>query len=410
MAMAHFKPEFDAREGPPSDWDGMNYLSFEPPLEFFTKPPKHLPAYFSTRMGTRPRRDLDMLPTSRDISPWDAAQIKEAADTIRTYCFPIFKHIKKPLSYYDLHSYWDSSDLWEFGVQNLWNVLQHLYWETQRELPDMCSEVRIHVEEWVGVLLENLRCRESLLKWDEDEDGDDILGAFQSEDLKDLDGLDMYWLPLVRDVLKCVRGHLRRGTYNPPRPTTHKPVPSFKEDLKNNHGFAGSEWSCKSIDKSPTESRHFPNCNHFLVHTTARRPQRAVVDHEDTALELKNGAATEETCIVDRTTATATKVRRSSTTETATTGEGTLATIVDKPVIDMETHAQEKTPKASTTSFGVPNTQNPVRLREVTYSSASRQHGLTVAPLSRNTIRAPSVAQVFSDKPPECCSWLIYSW
>ncbi|KAK8074937.1 hypothetical protein PG997_009600 [Apiospora hydei] len=199
--MAHFKPEFNAREGPPSDWDDMKYLAFEPPLEFFTKPPKHLPAYFSTRMGTRPRRDPDVLPTSRDISPWDAAQIKEAADTIRTYCFPIFKHIKQPLSYHDLHSYWDSTDLWEFGVQNLWNVLQHLYWETQRELPDICSEVRVHVEEWVGVLLENLRCRESLLKWDEDEDGDDILGAFQPEDLKDLDGLDMYWLPLFIQLL-----------------------------------------------------------------------------------------------------------------------------------------------------------------------------------------------------------------
>ncbi|KAK8061256.1 hypothetical protein PG994_007622 [Apiospora phragmitis] len=379
MAMAHFKPELNARAGPPSGWDAKNYLAFEPPMEFFTKPPKNLPAYFSTRMGTRPRRDPDMLPTPRRISPWDAAQIKEAADTIRTYCFPMFKHIEEPQSYYDLHTYWDSTDLWGFGVQNLWNVLQHLYWETQGELPGIIAEVRVYVEEWVGMLLGNLRCRNSLSKWNDDEDGYDILGAFQPEDLKDLDGLDMYWLPLVRDVLKCARGHIRRGTYEAPRPTPHKPVPSSMADLENNHGFAGSEWS---------------------FHTTARRPQSAVVALGDMGLELRNGAATKGTCVVDRSSATATKARRDSTIETASVSGSTPSTVVDKSTIGTEAHTHEKTPKASIASLGVPNTQNLVRPREEAYSSISRQNGLAVPPLTQNTIRAPFTTQVFADKPP----------
>lgn len=232
--------------GPPS-WEIKKYLASEPHRDFFTNAPKQAPAHFSTRMGTKPRRDPDVLPLYRNIYPWDRVQIKEVADTIRSYCFPMFKHIPEPKSYHDLHDWWDSTDLWELGVQNLWNVLRYLYWETLRELPDLSAEVRVCVEEWAGVLLEDHKRRAKLVGWNEDEDGYDILGAFHQEELKDLDGLDMYWLPVVRDVLKCARAHIRRGTYNPPHATTHKPVPSSMADLKNNHGFAGTEWSCKLI-------------------------------------------------------------------------------------------------------------------------------------------------------------------
>lgn len=246
---SHFKPEPNAKGGPLSGRDAKNYLAFEPPMEFFTKAPKHSPAHFSTRMGTMPRRDPDMLPTPRQITPWNAVQIKQAADTIRTYCFPIFKHIRQPVFYHDLHHYWDTADLWDSGAQNLWNVLQLIYWETQRELPEITAEVRVCVEEWAGVLLRSPKRQEKLLKWDEDEDGYDILGVFQPEELKDLDGLDTYWLSLVRDVLKCARGHIRRGTYSPPALTAHKPSPSSMTEQENSHGFSGSEWSCKSAGK-----------------------------------------------------------------------------------------------------------------------------------------------------------------
>ncbi|KAK7983954.1 hypothetical protein PG989_011356 [Apiospora arundinis] len=143
---------------------------------------------------------LTCFPLYRNIYPWDRFQIKEVADTIRSYCFPMFKHIPEPKSYHDLHDWWDSTDLWELGVQNLWNVLRYLYWETLRELPDLSAEVRVCVEEWAGVLLEDHKRRAKLVGWNEDEDGYDILGAFHQEELKDLDGLDMYWLPVFTQL------------------------------------------------------------------------------------------------------------------------------------------------------------------------------------------------------------------
>ncbi|KAK8122254.1 hypothetical protein PG984_010924 [Apiospora sp. TS-2023a] len=391
---SHFKPGRNARGGIPSGQDALNYLAFEPPMEFFTKAPKRLPAHFSTRMGARARRDPDMLPSPRKITPWTTAQIKQNADTIRTYCFPIFKHISQPMSYHDLHHYWDTVDLWESGVHNLWNVLNHIYWDTQRELPEITAEVRVCVEEWAGVQLRSPERQERLLKWDEDEDGYDILGVFQPEELKDLDGLDTFWLSLVRDVLKCARGHIRRGTYSPPYPTAHKPAPSSETKRENNHGFAGSEWS---------------------FHTTVQRPQPAVVahedtglqhNHEDTVLQQNNGEATKEICVVDRTSVTATKARRSSTAKTASVDESTPATVVDEATTGVETQAHDKTPKASTASLDAPNSQSLAHPGEDVHSGVSRQSDLAVAPLTRNTIPVPSATQVFYDKPPHAPSGL----
>ncbi|KAK7914577.1 hypothetical protein PG985_012280 [Apiospora marii] len=375
---SYFKPELNARGGLPSGRDAKNYLALEPSMDFFTEAYKHSPAHFSTRMGTRPRRDPDIFPTPRRITQWSHTQIKQAADTIRTYCFPIFKHIRQPVSWDDLHNYWDTSDLWDSGAQNLWNVLQHIYWETQRELPEVTAEVRTCVEEWAGVLLKSPKRQERLLKWEEDEDGYDILGVFQPEELKDLDGLDMYWLSLVRDVLKCARGHIRRGTYCPPRPTTHKPAPSSTTEMENRHGFAGSEWS---------------------FHTTGQRPQPAVAPQEDMDVQCNNGEAAKETCVVDRTSAAAIKARRSSSAEGASDGESTLATVLDKAVTDSETQAHDKTPKASTASLGTPNAQNQVHPREEVHCSASHRSDLVVPPLTRNSFHVASATQVFYDKP-----------
>lgn len=150
----------------------------------------------------------------------------------------------------------------------------------------------------------------------------------------------------------------------------------------------------------------FANCDCFLVHTTAQRPQRAKVAHEDMGLQCNNGAATKETCVVDRTSATATEARRNSTAETASVGESTLATVVDNPMTSTETQAHDKTPKASTASLGAPNAQNIFLPREEVHSSISHRSDLAMPPLTRNAIRMPSAAQIFYDKPPNASSGL----
>lgn len=150
----------------------------------------------------------------------------------------------------------------------------------------------------------------------------------------------------------------------------------------------------------------FANRVRFLVHTTAQGPQPAVVAHEDTGVQSNNGEAAEEACVVDRTSATATKARRSSSAETASVGESTPVTVMDKATTGTETQAHDKTPKASTASLGAPNAQNQVHLREEAHSSASHQSDLVEPPLTRNTFRVPSTTHVFYDKPPNVSSSL----
>lgn len=246
-----------AKAGPPPTWGADSHMAFEPPMDFFLNSPRHAPALFSTMNGTRPRRSLDHFVPPRSIITWDASQILSAANDLRRYFFPLFKYIQKPVSYTDLYHYWDSYDLWHIGAWNLWNVLNHLHSETEKEMPSLIAETRVCIEEWAGTLLQNPACRSKLMAWDPDTD-ESPLAVFDGEELVDLDGMENFWLPLVETVLKSAQYDLLRNKYVTPA-LTQPPNALFPQtSFDSNHGYCGTVWSCKFRAILGSNSRRGP--------------------------------------------------------------------------------------------------------------------------------------------------------
>lgn len=242
-------------------------------MEYFLNFPRHAPALFSTNNGSRPRRSLDQFIGPRAIFPWTASQIFAAATTLRKYCFPLFKYIQKPVSYADLYHYWDAYDLWHMGAYNLWNVLNHLYSETEREMPALIAETRACIEEWAGTLLQNPGCRSKLMAWEPETD-ESPLSVFDGEELADLDGMENFWLPLVEDVLRSAQYDLLRNKYVPPALTRHPNAPYPETDSDDNHGYSGTVWSCK-FGKFPGSVP--PRCLRRLTDRPQSTPRRLVL-------------------------------------------------------------------------------------------------------------------------------------
>lgn len=233
-----------AKAGPPPTWGVDNDKKFEPPMEFFLNFPRHAPALFSTNNGMRPRRSLDQFLAPRAIFPWNASQILTAANTLRKYHYPLFKYIQKPASYTDLYHYWDAYDLWHMGAYNLWNVLNYLHSEMEKEMPTLIAETRTCIEGWASTLLQNPACRSKLMAWDPDAD-ESPLSVFEGEELADLDGMENFWLPLVENVLKSAQYDLLRNRYVKPALAVQPSAPRPGAGLSNNHGYSGTVWPCK---------------------------------------------------------------------------------------------------------------------------------------------------------------------
>jgi hypothetical protein len=228
MASYEFPQESTlANAGSPPTWGFQSYLDAEPAMGFFINVPENSLALFSTENGTKPRRNLQHFVPPRHISPWTARQIQDAVDVIKVHCWSVRKSIQLPSTYYDLYHYFDGYDLWHMGVQNCWNILNHLFWETQRELPALVTATRSEIESWADELIRDNRRRQQLYNWDSTSDSD-VLRMFKGEELMGLDGLDEWYLPIVRDVLYRVHGTLHHGTYlSPVHETQTNPVPAM---------------------------------------------------------------------------------------------------------------------------------------------------------------------------------------
>ncbi|KAI1842591.1 hypothetical protein JX266_011204 [Neoarthrinium moseri] len=197
--------------GPPPTWGYDNYLDAEPPMSFFRNAPHDSPAFFSTELGRKARR-FEKPSTPRDIHAWTAHQIQSAVDRVGTDCWEIRKAIRKPQHYGDLYTYWDAYDLYYMGVQNAWNVLNCLYLETQNALPGIIEKARIILGDWCIKLLNNPSCRAKLYYWSQEKVAD-VLHVFDATEKMDLQGIDMFWLPAVRDLLVHAHNSLHMGTW-----------------------------------------------------------------------------------------------------------------------------------------------------------------------------------------------------
>jgi hypothetical protein len=229
--MAYFnaaQEEAILRAGLPPTWGFENYLDGEPPMGFFLNAPHDSPAYFSTVNGRKARRFVNNeLIGSRKIFPWDARQIQRAADAIKNDCWETRKHMVKPTSYFDLYRYWDAYDLWHIGVQNAWNVLNHMYFEAQQALPGLIQGAASILDEWTREFLKNRTRRNKLFYWNPSDPTavQYILDSvFTAEELQGLKNLDVWYFPMIQDIMLRAHLALRNGVYPPPKPIAAAPL------------------------------------------------------------------------------------------------------------------------------------------------------------------------------------------
>ncbi|KAI0120675.1 hypothetical protein BJ170DRAFT_646365 [Xylariales sp. AK1849] len=206
-------------------------------MGFFANVPHTASAVFSTDNGRRPRRYATDFGQERRIHPWTAAQIQSAVDSIKVNCWELRKLIQKPTSYFELYHYWDGYDLWHMGVQNAWNVLNHMYWETQKEMPGILAEVRAILEEWVGNLVGDPICRQKLFYWNSAKgQAKDPLEVFEGVELIGMQNVDTFYLPLIREVLYETSIALKHGNYVAHTPISTLGAPGLGFDIHKTNG------------------------------------------------------------------------------------------------------------------------------------------------------------------------------
>ncbi|RYP53621.1 hypothetical protein DL769_010490 [Monosporascus sp. CRB-8-3] len=170
------------------------------PPDFFTWPiPSAYLGIFSTSNGTKPWRPAPKLTRVTRPKIWDAAKIQSFCDEIRTLFWAHSKHLQPLQSYYELYKYFDAHDIFHCGPLNLWNVIHHLISENRMVLEDLKDDVMLHFDSWAANLLKDEDCRNRLRAWNQ-EVQNDILHCFHQQELVELDGMEIWYLPTIRHV------------------------------------------------------------------------------------------------------------------------------------------------------------------------------------------------------------------
>ncbi|KAI0475776.1 hypothetical protein GGR56DRAFT_674305 [Xylariaceae sp. FL0804] len=202
-----------AAAGPPPGGAPFGWNSFwegEPPVAFFTDPPKHAPAIFSTKNGTRAFRHVPNPTRERDGHWWHAAEIHVYCDELRHQHFGTCKYIQPVADYWDLYRYFDALEIYEKGAQNLWNVINRLLHQNQYILQDLINDVMPMIEEWAVDLLSDPQICKRLADWNPST-FPNVLSVFSPYELREIEGLDDWYSAAICNVLSRHHVNLRNG-------------------------------------------------------------------------------------------------------------------------------------------------------------------------------------------------------
>ncbi|ORY60541.1 uncharacterized protein BCR38DRAFT_476487 [Pseudomassariella vexata] len=341
-----------AQAGPPRSLaiDAKHYLDGEPPMGFFLNAPSNAHAMFSTKRGKQQKKNLTDIVAPRVIYPWSARQIDEVAHDILACNREFLKYLyrRQPVCYFDLYNYWDTYELWHMGVQNCWNVLNHLHFLAQQETPVLIKKIRGFLEEWLGDMLKDSGLRIRLSIWDSTIGSDPLNDVFEGDEIADLDGLDAWWTPLVNEVIFNAHKQLREGTYVLPVPTTDEPsTPSNLEAIKASADLD----TPTSVDESATDNKA---TNGIVIVdgtcTTAAKRLRADAVAAAAATGIEGVAST--------TTSEAIKEPQASTDAAISSGTESAGSIarIDNPKVTDEAEINKLRPvSAVTTAAPNPN-------------------------------------------------------
>lgn len=157
---AAYNMVYDEDGGPP-----RKYVEESVRMGFYTEPPDHAPAIFSTSNGIREFRRMEHILPRRHVSLWSKNEVQTHCNSIRKVFWEYMKTMKKPVQWECLYEYFDAHDLYHYGLTNLWNLVNNLYAENKIIYGDIMSEAAVEIGRWIEKWAENSVNKEKLVAW-----------------------------------------------------------------------------------------------------------------------------------------------------------------------------------------------------------------------------------------------------
>lgn len=181
------------------------WLEGQLPASFYTHPPPHCRAIFSTRHGELPFRTMDHLLPKRSLHLWDREEIQVACNSLRLMYWDIMRNLQRPTGWMDMWQWFDAYDMYFYGAQNLWNCVNHLYDENMLIHADFRKESALEIGHWADDWCAIPANQEKLKAWDERKGP--IFNLFSVEDSKSMGPISDDVIPVLSDAIKH-RRHL----------------------------------------------------------------------------------------------------------------------------------------------------------------------------------------------------------
>ncbi|KAH7037148.1 uncharacterized protein B0I36DRAFT_358892 [Microdochium trichocladiopsis] len=185
---------------PPTYWGFQEFYQAEPPVNFFKHVPPDSLALFSTERGKRQFKAVANPDWKRTCYAWPAEKIAHVCHSIRQEFPAESKYLRPIRSYCDLYNYWDAHDIYHYGAQNLNNIINRMIQENEYFLPELCEGARPEFEGWVNQMLADSRFEQRLKIWN-DPVSSDILSTIDYARQAELNDLESFYLPVLREVL-----------------------------------------------------------------------------------------------------------------------------------------------------------------------------------------------------------------
>lgn len=187
----------------------QEYLENNLPRGFYINPPANARCLFSTEGGNKPARSLEHFLPQRQIHLWSKDEVQTQCNSLRKRHWQHMKAMIKPQSWDDLWMYFDAFDLYRYGVQNLWNVVNHLCVENQIISQDVERENAHHIGYWADEWMEKEDNKKKLKDWTERKES--IVFILTDKDRKSLGDVPDDCIPQIASALRTRRAWLIAG-------------------------------------------------------------------------------------------------------------------------------------------------------------------------------------------------------
>lgn len=184
----------------------QQYVERYLPVGFYTNPPPDAKAIFSTLDGKREFRNVQHILPQRRVRLLSADEIQQVCNSFRQIYWHHMRPMQKPHCWDDLWLYFDAWDLYNFGILNLWNIINHLCDENRLIFEDAEQEFALEIGKWADDWLKDDENKSKLKNWDPSEVS--VLTLLKSSDWETLGNLEDDVFPRIVKALKARRSVL----------------------------------------------------------------------------------------------------------------------------------------------------------------------------------------------------------